>query len=111
MDFLKMRDERIMNRLAVRIARYMADYDHYGFMDSLEAGETFDDGLKRAVDEVYSELSEGNYDTVIGWVFDPDADERMMAEQSAIIRQIRRLEECRRRRNRKNVSGYKGASS
>ena len=94
----EMMEERLLLDTAERVARYFEDYDPYGFRDVLEAGETIEEGLQRATREAYSELKEGNYDTLIGWIFDPDVDDRLAKEQSAIIRQIGRL---KRRNSRK----------
>ena len=41
-------EKRAMQMLSYRIARFMDDYDPYGFMDALEAGESINDGIERA---------------------------------------------------------------
>ena len=47
--------------LSYRIARFMDDYDPYGFMDALETGESINDGIERAAREAYSVMLEGDF--------------------------------------------------
>lgn len=65
--------EKLMN-LAYEVARLQETRDPYEFRDALETGETVEEGIDRAAKEAFIELLAGNYETVIGWFYDPHDD-------------------------------------
>ena len=83
--------------LAERITAYMEEYDPYGFMDSMETGESMDDARERCTLVVYHELLGGNFSEVRGWVYDPgNSYPELRKEMKLILKQLKREE----RRNR-----------
>ena len=84
--------------LAERVARYMENYDPYGFMDALETGQTVEEGLVTASEETYRELCAGNFGTVREWIYDSDvSDRRTRKEMKSILRELKRAEKQHRR--------------
>ncbi len=84
--------------LAQRIARYMEDYDPYGFMDALETGQTVEEGLVTASEEVYRVLCSDDFATVREWIYDPDIrDRRTKKEMKSILRELKKIERQHRR--------------
>ena len=81
--------------LSYRIARFMDDYDHYGFMDALETGESINAGIERAAREAYSVMLEGDFGQIREWIYDPDLDEpaNLKAEMDSIMAELKRLED------------------
>ncbi len=86
--------ERDMTRLSYRIARYMEDYDPYGFRDGLEVGETVDDGIERAAGYAYDYMRTGQYSRLISEIYDPflESPPSLKAEMDSIIAELRDME-------------------
>ena len=109
MDFLERKRERRMRDLSYRIAYFWEDYDPYGFLDSLETGESKESGIQRLADYALSEMMTGHFNQLIHDIYDGDLDGQpaLRTEMESIVSTLRILQEQYQNEIRKNSLPYK----
>lgn len=81
--------------LARRIAAFLVDYDTYAFMDRLNAGETFGEGVERLAHDTYVMMESGVFDPILSYVEEDALDwsQRLQSEYLILKNELNELKE------------------
>ena len=92
--------------LSRRIASFVADYDTYGFVDQMETGETFAEGIERLAHATYVLMEEGDFDSILSWIEEDsiDHDPMMLQELRAMRGELDEIKELRGKTILRNAS-------
>ena len=109
MVFDDVRSRRTIDQLAFRIAYFWEDYDPYGFLDSLETGESKESGIQRLAEYALSEMMTGHFNQLIHDIYDGDLDGQpaLRTEMESIVSTLRILQEQYQNEIRKNSLPHK----
>lgn len=107
-DYVQIRSRKA--GLALTIAQFMEDYDHYAFMDDLRTGETIQEGIARLAEETFDYLESGNFEFIMEMLEsfeDDDLSTELDKTCRSILRELKELRKLDSKLISKNVSRFK----